>query len=364
MANPGVVASIACSAIFGTAILWLCIYYLHRYIHMRCLHLDHWFHLLTQPSELEDYGRELGRKIESSPSASDSRPRSVRRGRSQGCERERDAREHRSPREREDSVRNGEGRTQRPRPVMPLQRPRGEYYPSIEWQGANQMPLGIGMHDSMPMPITPALEPHLASPILPPRVPQLAPHVATHMAVTPPETVSYVPTGERRYGEPHYEHEPTEGNQTEEPEESQTLHPELEPVRMDFIHICDEYPPIVVEALKQSTSSPSSDSSSDSESSVQNIPRAFIPRSAPHNTFPSSLPFQFPQHPHLQTRMYDAGPTSFPRQLLDKSNGRGERAEGRAYARYAPYARSTGPRRKLRNVNVDRRHLAPSNAPP
>ena len=84
--------------------------------------------------------------------------------------------------------------------------------------------------------------------------------------------------------------------------------------RVDFIHICDEYPPIVLEALKKAapqSSSSSSSSSSDTSGTTQEVPRVSIPRATPG--FADTLPFEFPQYPHTATRAWNT-PRSYPRQ--------------------------------------------------
>lgn len=330
MANTNLIVAIVFAGLFGAAVVWLAIYYLHRYIHMKCLKLAHWFHLLIKP-EPEDYGHEKGR----SNAGSSSRSRSMRRGRSKreySQSRRRCQKGSPQPRTRgwtEDFEREIE---RRPPPAR--RSGQGYYPPRIGWHTQEQE----------------SIESSFAEPIAPPPVagPNPAPQIPLSMPALRPGPVAY----DSRYIQPYVEEYEAEERQQEGPDETEPSLVQPVPVKMDYMHICDEYPPMVLEALKQqapSNSSSESLSSSDSSGSVQQIPRAYIPRSAPRAAF------QFPQYPHLQTRLWNSGPTSYPRQWMDKL-GRG----GTEPVRYAPYTRMSG-RRKLRNAD---RRLAPSNAPP
>lgn len=92
--------------------------------------------------------------------------------------------------------------------------------------------------------------------------------------------------------------------------------PEIAASRTDYIHICDQYPPIVLEALKRQPLPNSSleTLSDDSSAFIEQIPRTYIPRSAPRAAF------QFPRYPypHLQARLWNTAPTSYPMQWLQE----------------------------------------------
>ncbi|KAL6702579.1 hypothetical protein ACN47E_001336 [Coniothyrium glycines] len=106
---------------------------------------------------------------------------------------------------------------------------------------------------------------------------------------------------------------------------------------VDYIHICEEYPPIVLESLKKSNhrlhplSSSSSSSSSDVSGTTQEVPRNSIPQGKPKVPRMAAFPFTRPMP--LQSRAWTA-PTSFPRQWMDEPNG--DHAAN-AQVRYAPH---------------------------
>ncbi|KAF2634738.1 hypothetical protein P280DRAFT_209892 [Massarina eburnea CBS 473.64] len=173
---------------------------------------------------------------------------------------------------------------------------------------------------AFPMPIATAAPPL-------PQMPQAA--------FTPPFMQSYVEGYQNPYA---YEPEPVpyaQAQQYEEVEEIPRAPRNQGPTRIDFIHICDEYPHIVLEALEQEASSSSSESG-DSAPGEQ-IPQGYIPSSV----------FQYPYDPYFTNRICNIAPTSHPRQF-----GRSGRETGPA--RYAP-----APRRR-----DTQRRMAPSNAPP
>jgi hypothetical protein len=131
--------------------------------------------------------------------------------------------------------------------------------------------------------------------------------------------------------------------------------------KVDFIHICDEYPPIVLEALRKAApSSPSSSSASSSDTSgtTQEVPRASIPRATPG--FADTLPFKFPQYPHAATRAWNT-PRSYPRQWNRETMG----GDGPgAQARYAPFTPMSGYTARPWGLHTNRKRSAPSNAHP
>jgi hypothetical protein len=168
-------------------------------------------------------------------------------------------------------------------------------------------------------------------------------------AATPSPYATLNPAYQQPHAEEYgYPYEPDIGEElyVENGERKRNV-PNRDPRRTDFIHICDKYPPIVLEALERqepSESSSESESSVSETESVEHIPREYIPRTV----------FQFPNDPYLANRLYNQGPTSHPRQSMED-----DRRGGMDPARYAPYyVRANGWRGNVQ------RHPAPSNAPP
>jgi hypothetical protein len=342
MANTNLVVAIVFAALFGAAVLWLAIYYLHRFIHRKCCEFGHWFHLLlTHTPEPEDYSHERANNTVSSSYKS----RSTRHSRSDKAK-PRSEKRHRSRRSSpgdriRERVQKWSVETEDSEPVDAVNHQEDEYRPAqFEWEDPMEVSSELFRSNTDPAmdaeprrPVMPQITPPLPlsmPPAISPRIASASPYVQSHIK-------------ERRPEENRLDTEPVA-----------TLQSDMEPGKTDFIHICDEYPSMVLEALKQqrdrSKSSSDSVSSSGSSISTQQIVRAYIPRSAPRAAF------QFPQYPHVQARLYKTAPTSYPRQWMD-SGGQREAAP----LRYAPYTRTRG-RRKLRSA--DRAHLAPSNAPP
>ncbi|KAF2864739.1 hypothetical protein BDV95DRAFT_655577 [Massariosphaeria phaeospora] len=360
MASPGLIVAIIFAGLFGTVILWLGVYYLYRYIHQSCLELDHWFHFLNR--EHEDYQKEKGEKGEKSGSGGSGvspalRLRSSRQSRSDNS---RSKRRHTSPR---DSLRERKLAGEVERSVQTPPRYRGgqgyhppqqrltsgeaqEYHPPMGWQqrltdGEVQYPV-----EPMAMP----MEREIASPVG-------RPGPGGSYAFGNPLGYGY------QAGAPGYEHqyvghyeEPPVQSQVEEQTMTEPVttvpepRAESEPIQIDFIHIADKLPDWYLEK-KQKHQPPvqpdaATGDNSDAESEIQQIPRAFIPRAAPRAAF------QFPQYPQFQSRLWEAGPTSYPKQWTNQAG------EGQISARYAPYETANGERRTLRNA--DRRRPAPS----
>jgi hypothetical protein len=342
MPNTPLTIALVFAAVLGTAITWLAAFYLHRWLRIQCHKLLHWIHIFLSSvihttgstAEEEDYGHEQARAANTLTSSSWS---TRCEGEGGTRERERKKRRRTSPRERmrgrvrEWSV--GINEESDGRPV-----PREENcWREIGWEARERMSSedfcvdpGLTMLPEAVRSVVPAMPPPLALPKPIATSPQVAfepPHSQLYVEDYDPEQSPY------------------------DTETTITLPPLLPPGRIDYIHICDEYPPMVLEALKQQHRPAFSDSSSSSSSSstTHSIPLSYIPRVA----------FQFPQYPHLQNRLWRAAPTSHPRQWMDQYRGPGE--AGTEPFRYAPYAR-VGDKFKLRGP--DRRRLAPSNAPP
>ncbi|KAF2126243.1 hypothetical protein P153DRAFT_399696 [Dothidotthia symphoricarpi CBS 119687] len=338
--NSGLIIALVIAGLFGAVILWFAVYYLHRYIHRSCLELDYWFHLLTPPQwrsepRNHDYGREMGHRC-------GAKRKSRSRSRHGRWDRERDEysrsrRWCRSPQDQEEAACTSAKYAERPKPALTMPVYGEQCYPAMGWQ--QHAPAGGQM--AYPPIAYQQPFPLYAAPVVPGPMPQ---QYLPPTAVPVPQPATYAPVRRKRPAETH----PVEkGSQPPGPRRFET----------DFIHICDEYPPIILEKLKKAApplqSSSSSSSSSSDDATTQEIPRRYIPHSAPR--FADPPPFQFPQYPHSSTRAWDV-PTSYPRQWM---NTGGERLHT-GQARYAPYTRNSGMGQNLRNMYADGRRQAPN----
>ena len=238
-----------------------------------------------------------------------------------------------------------------------VQQPYGQsYYPAVGWQdpahGANQMMYGQQMPwqtycVTQMAPLTmPGPTPQQPFPQMVAKIPQAAHYQTPYQAHDGSRhRQAYVETGS---------HTPKTGRS-----KSPTVKPKYpkkaRPVgKVDYIYICDEYPPIIQEALKKAAPPPSSSScSSETSGTTEEVLRANIPRAtAGFTTVP---PFQFPQYPQVATRAWNT-PRSYPRQWMGEAMG-GEGSNVKA--RYAPFPPLSG--RAERPYR--RRHPAPAPAP-
>ncbi|KNG48241.1 hypothetical protein DDE82_005432 [Stemphylium lycopersici] len=244
-------------------------------------------------------------------------------------------------------------------PVQAQQETYGrQCYPSLGWQEQAQ---GLQQQQQVPMSYQ-AQGAVRMPPLAMPAVvhPQPLRHAKTQMPE--PEHAHYLPqhspqrkTQSRRpYAETLHSDVPKSDHQEGSPVEAESSTKRERRVdRVNYIHICDEYPPIVLEALKRAAlpsplSSSSSSNSSDTSTSTQEVPRTTIPCATPG--FAETLPFQCPQYPHVATRAWKT-PRSYPRQWMgDNPEGDGLDAK----VRYAPFTPVSDHRGKKRS--------APSNA--
>lgn len=351
MKDNNLMIALTFAAIFGAALVYLILWHIHRYIHQRCLDLEHWFHVLSpHPSKTCTEKTEM-------------RERSKQRSRSR--KRERGGSESRRYHDRDGSADWSRQRdVERARPMMLLdtpQQPYGQsYYPAIGWQdpgqGASQMMYGQQMpwQNYGMAQMTPLTMPQQPFPQMAARIPEPAQHQ------TPYQTHDG-----SRHQQAHVEIDtPKTGRR-----KSTTVKPEFTkkapPVeKVDYIYICDEYPPIIQEALKRAAPRPSSSSSCSSETSgtTEEVLRANIPRATPG--FTTVPPLQFPQYPQMATRAWNT-PRSYPRQWMGEAIG-GDGANIKA--RYAPFPPLSGcaerPYRRRRPAPAPAPVPAPSNTHP
>ncbi|KAF2821310.1 hypothetical protein CC86DRAFT_411008 [Ophiobolus disseminans] len=378
MPNTNLIVAFVFAALFGSALLYLAIYFIHEYIHRRCLELDHWLRRITPPQWRRPCrhceGTGLGLDVKEK-----SRSRSKGRSRSRG-------RKERS-RGRRGDVRmieagtewSDEGMVQRPRqvlPASPMIRGGGmeeQYNPWQDWQGQNggaqQMGIGYPQGGAQQMgiayPQAPVF-PHVHAQMHPQMCQQPFPQAQQFMMPVPvpqqqdpcvampiPASVSSMPT----YHKPHKAYtalfeQSQRAAQPKPKAKAKRVHKVQE---TDFIHFVDDYPPIIKESLKkkaaQQPTSGTSSSSSTSTEPAEEVPRTSIPQGTPRFAEPAA--FQFPQYPVTWN-----APTSYPRQWDANAGGGGRANEQARYA--SPYTRPEG--RVSRESDVERRRQGPSNS--
>ena len=250
------------------------------------------------------------------------------------------------------------------------QQPYGHsYYPPGDWReqwsGANLVCNHSGVSQQMPVPWQNQVAAQMPPFVMPTGVPQ---QPFQRMAATMPEPLQYPPQYQPRDRYPHRQPY-VETISTDVPRTNHRRTPPVKPKsptkrarrpeKVDFIHICDKYPPIVLEALKKaappSSSSSSSSCSSDSSGATQEVPRKSIPRATPG--FADTLPFEYPPYPYSATRAWNT-PRSYPRQWMRDTTG----ADGDKQARYAPSTPMSGYTARPWGLHTNRTRPAPSNA--
>ncbi|KAF1917357.1 hypothetical protein BDU57DRAFT_537049 [Ampelomyces quisqualis] len=349
MPSTNLIVALVFAALFGAALVWLAIYYLHRYIHRRCLELDHWFHVLTPPHwrstcrHCDGTGREGEKKARS-------RSRSAERSRSRGRREKSRGRHVRAQRVIEaDTEWNGIGReVQRARHALPAASPSmmqsaDVYNPWLGWQG--QMP---GVQQFAQPATYPAMYPQAYQQYVPRAAPiAMQPPIVQQQAMPTPSSLSSMPSYQKHPRRAHTERSEAPSKSKHAPKEGPRVR------KTDYIHIVDDYPPIVKEAIKKAApprhSTSASSTSSTSTEPAEEVPRKTIPQVTPR--FAEPPPFPFPQYPHLAPRAWDP-PAAYPQQF--GFSGATEQA------RYeSPYMR-----RMALPVGADRRGHYPSNSPP
>jgi hypothetical protein len=361
MTEPGLIVAIVASGIFGTALLWLGTYYLHRYIHKRCLELDHWFHWHVKR---EDYGNEKTSDESRSPPRRGRPPQDSGKEGSGSKERQsRSRRRHTSPRDKS-TERRGEATFQdspriRPKDQLeesstesmresPKQRSRARPMKMVE--GTWERPPAPGCypqtpHAYQPRIETPAWQQQMAFQ-MPPQVAMPVQYPMPAFAVAPVVFPVACNTGyEQPYAEP-YEVQPLQSASDKSAEAGEPS-PQLGPRIIDFIMECDELPPILRKAPQSSQNfdrEPSGDEIDGvDDAEIQQIPRAYIPRSVPRaavSPYPQATATPQPNFWNIT-----------PAPVSERRTRR---------VRYAPYIKDIGQRRRLKNA--DRKRLASSNA--
>lgn len=346
MPSTNLIIALVFAALFGAGLVCLALYCLYCSFRKRCLELEHWFHLLT-PKQLrspcrhcEGTGRDIREKSRSRSSQRKSRSRSrAKRGRSRherGGNRTIEAdTEWNMIGAREGRLRAGEERLQRPRPALPaapaVQSPGvNEHY--NPWQAANsqqyaQPAMYQQVYFQVPQqPYTQGVPP-LESYPMPAPLPSYQAQLASSSATSMPPFQK--PPRKSRI----------ERLEPSSRSRSRQVWKDGNRVRTtDFIHIVDDYPPIVKEAIRKAaqnkepvlSSAMSSTDSSTSTEPVEQVPRVSIPRAVPRFAEPS--PFPLPQYPDPTARVWGV-PTMYPSQW----NHNGGPVEQARYA--SPYTR-------------------------
>ena len=386
MADAGVVAAIVCAGIFGTVILWLAIYYLHRFISDQCEEFDRFFDWLANRHRCrcrydEDVGGEKGTAARTSQPAL---PESSPAPRTREKDKASPSRLPKKARERAARGRTITEETTEPSveasPPPAVRRPRAypriteqEYNPPMSYPYAPPMPhqfgapqhqFGAPQHQfSVPQHQFGGQQPQLGGPqhqfggAMTPALPTQnhPPFMNTmNMHTAPPP--AYYPEYERQREEEHELRPSSEAEQATEVTEASTTR--AAPSRIDFVCFVDELPPMFVSAQDQDQDGEEDPSSrsrvpdqkpeDQATEDIQQIPRAYIPMPVPRA-------YQTMQQPYQQ-----AQPQSW------NMGGNAQQKPGyRGSTRYAPYAKlkSFRGKRKFRTASGEGRSMAHSNAP-
>jgi hypothetical protein len=360
MADKNLIIALSFAAVFGAALIWLVLYYIHNYLHRKWVELEHWFHVITPPKwrspcrHCEGTGRAVFTEKEKSRSRSRKR---VERSRETSR-----PRHGRGQRAIEDAEWNGHGRVQQPRAALPTSSPAQRHGMEEQYNpwAARQCQAPGGQQIGIRYP-QPAMYPQMYPQANLHTSPFMMPQQQTpRMAMPVPESmVSSRSTHHKRerkeYAERPLERQP-KAAQTK-PKPAARGAPKVR--QTDYVHIVDEYPPIVQERIKKNAppSSSSSSSSSSSTEPPEEVHRTSIPQAAPR--FVNPTPFQFPSYPYPATRAWEA-PISYPRQWTGiQGAGGGEGRRPTEQARYAPsYMKAR--EWSSKDVNADWRRRAPS----
>lgn len=336
MGTANLAATISLSTIFGAVLLWILVYYAHRYIRRVRLISASWFHLFATQ---EDFGRERAdtphvpeEVRQRGGHGEEQRERDKRTVEFESDEGPREARRKEKARKNGEEWENGKSKYETASYISQSASPSGRRRDRRdEPEELNTLAEKVLLQ---PYPYVPAYLPAFV-PLAQPYVPQFMP-VAFESAMFPGhifsmgdeerpayKQLSHGPMLEDAYAE---EPAPYEQYEPEDPVEGSVSHHSVvsskvanEPLRTDFIEICDEYPDFVKNDLERKqrlkdrdTAHTDSDSSSSSEASsttVEEVPRAYIPMAT------QRTPFVYPQDPRNPfVRDPRLTPRSYPRQ--------------------------------------------------
>jgi hypothetical protein len=378
MVHTNLIIALVFAALFGIALIWLAFDYIHRYIHLRYLELDHWFHLFTPLQwhsscrHCEGTGRNFKEKSRSRSSRR--RERSKSRGR-----RERSRHERRGEKMIEvDTEWMGIGQEEESmrRPTRALPSPSMQNHGAAEqyytWQ--SQMPGGVQMSlaHAQPAMYTQAYS-QMYIPTFPQPYAQGGPQALPYPVPQQQTAYMAIPTLSSVSSMPPYQKHPRKACAERPEPQTKSRHATRDGSRVrrtDYIHIVTDHndlPPIVKEAIekeavdkgkREALSASSLSGSSMSTEPAEEVPRTSIPQATPR--FAEPQPYQFSQTPHPTTRAWDAaGP--YPWQW-NGNTGRG--ATQNEQIRYASPPHLRPERKRSRHVDPERRRNVPSNTCP
>jgi hypothetical protein len=356
MPSTNLIIALVFAALFGIALIWLLFYYTHRYIHLRYLELDHWFHLLTRSACPRCSGTGVDVKMrEKSPRRSGSRSR-----RREGCARalrmvETDTEWNAIPPGQAERV-------QRPRRTLPAT-------PSVQghdafnlWQGWQGQSAAQQMY-AQPMAYQQEVPQYPQYPQVFPQTANPRPYAQGARLTSPFPMPAARRAGSSVRSAP-VRSKPPRRTQTErsepQPQPGRRREPRVQ--RDDIIHIADGPPYLIREAIKKRRQRPasSSESSGSGESAEAEIPRTSIPVGSQRHANPVYQQQQYPQAANQAPASYQQ--QQYPQPVNQAQAAYQQQWNDRAdQFRYAsPYARPPG--RTSRGVNAGRRY-SPSNAP-
>lgn len=261
MTNTSLITALVFASVFGAIIVWLVLFFTHQYIHLRYQELTHWVQRITADHSTPECCHHEGKRR--------SRSRSRRRGKS----RDDSGRPRKQYRGRDvesyglediDGRQHLETAMARPKQLLPMEAPQAngqQCFPSVGWQ------------DRAP-PISPVTYPQ----------PVKYPAFNSRRAAAIPRPMSHQRAPQLPLPKPHPEASVPKHRNTPQQLQSQPRRTR-QADRVDYIHICDEYPPIVLEAMRKSAPKRPfsvSSSSSGSSDSTQEVPRASIPHARVH----------------------------------------------------------------------------------
>ncbi|KAF2270318.1 hypothetical protein CC78DRAFT_574454 [Lojkania enalia] len=316
MADPGLIVAIVFSCLFGAIVLWLAVYYVHRWIHRQCCAIENFF-LSNLHKPREDYGKEFGRRRSPSPGmAPPPRSRSSRSRSRRGS----------SPREssKEEAGELLERATKRRPEHLEMFPPRRREYPRLDFMDRNETF----------NPRSQAFPPRLMPPVQMLRPAYMSPIVRQQVYPRP------LPA---RQSEHSIDIGPSENPESEYEAGSQrqSIHEGI-----DYIEYGDPPAWILGEPDPVPDTEIDEVEGDGDESAIEQIPRAYIPRSVPRANLQYSQPF-----PPAFARLRSWEPVSIPHQ---------EHWTGRiGTKRYAPYAKPNRRKWKSKLRNADRRPLFP-----
>ncbi|EOA83472.1 uncharacterized protein SETTUDRAFT_180608 [Exserohilum turcica Et28A] len=290
MTTTNFIIALVFAGLFGSAFILLALWCIHSYVHRCCLDIEHWFqalfsHVSRPPPVVYVEKQERSHSKHRSQSRRSERERRVERWQTpryhgnwgRGYEQTRKQNVE-WPRQRD--VEMARSPMQLSAPLQPQQLPYGQsYHPPLGWpdQARNMQPQGA--HPAVPF----AMQSAIPQPPLP--------QIAINMA----GPVQYPPRYQPQRGSLDWQpyHEPggsgaaiANQHKSSSAKASSAAKQARRAEKVDYIHICDEYPPMVLEALRKaaprSPTSSSSPSSSDVSGTTQEVPRTSVPCATPN----------------------------------------------------------------------------------